>query len=489
MKTVSAALLPIITIDRSAERPLHRQVYDAYRTAIADGTLRVAQKVPSTRVLAAELGVSRSPVLHAYAQLVAEGYLHSRVGAGTEVSKVLAERHGSWSTPRSRRATSGMRPVAKLSTLAIPAESAFWRCGGAFVVGQVANDQFPVRVWNALVTRHGRRKGVNSLDDGNPMGLRALREAIAVYVRTVRAVKCEAEQIMVVSGPLQALEVSARVLLNAGHAVWIEEPACPFARNVFTLHGCRIVSVPVDGEGLNVETGIRECGNARVALVTPSHHYPLGVTMSTSRRLRLLDWAERSGAWILEVDCDGEYRHEGKPVASLQSLDANSRVVYIGSFDKVLFPSLKLGYVVIPPDLLEPFRSICVAMDTGPPAFGQAVVADFIREGHFSRHIRRMRSLYGERRNELVENLRQALPLRVQATGGQAGMQLAVILDGINDLEVAKRAARQQLWLSPLSACYSGKDPRSGFVLGFGNVPVADISKAVHRLRAAVGFQ
>jgi GntR family transcriptional regulator/MocR family aminotransferase len=488
MKTESAALLPMITIDRRAQRPLHQQVYEAYRTAITQGALRAAQQVPSTRVLATELGVSRIPVLHAYAQLVAEGYFQSRVGAGTQVAASLLSQ-----PPRASQAPAvrgnglnGMRPVPKRSRLTGPDEDALWQRDGAFALNQVAHDRFPGRVWNALVARHARHSGPKALDHGNPMGLRALRESIAVYVRTARGVKCEAEQIMIVSGSQEGIDISARALLNAGHRVWMEEPGCRFCRNIFALHGCQLVPVPVDGEGLNVAAGTRECRNARAVVVTPSHQYVLGATMSASRRFQLLDWAARVGAWILEVDCDSEYRYEIGPVASLHGLDPHSRVVYIGTFSRVLFPSLRLGYVVIPPDLVERFRSIRLSIDGGPPTFCQAVVADFIREGHFMRHIRRMRLVYRERRTRLIESLREELPLAMELTGGQAGMHLALTLEGIRDVEIAERAARQQLWLWPLSICYAGEVLRQGFLLGFGNVPVEEIPKAVRRLRTVI---
>jgi GntR family transcriptional regulator/MocR family aminotransferase len=367
-----------------------------------------------------------------------------------------------------------------------PDEDALWQRDGAFALNQVAHDRFPGRVWNALVARHARHSGPKALDHGNPMGLRALRESIAVYVRTARGVKCEAEQIMIVSGSQEGIDISARALLNAGHRVWMEEPGCRFCRNIFALHGCQLVPVPVDEEGLNVAAGTRECRNARAVVVTPSHQYVLGATMSASRRFQLLDWAARVGAWILEVDCDSEYRYETEPVASLHGLDPHSRVVYIGTFSRVLFPSLRLGYVVIPPDLVERFRSIRLSIDGGPPTFCQAVVADFIREGHFMRHIRRMRLVYRERRTRLIESLREELPLAMELTGGQAGMHLALTLEGIRDVEIAERAARQQLWLWPLSICYAGEVLRQGFLLGFGNVPVEEIPKAVRRLRTVI---
>jgi GntR family transcriptional regulator/MocR family aminotransferase len=255
---------------------------------------------------------------------------------------------------------------------------------------------------------------------------------------------------------------------------------------VFALNGCRIVPVPVDYSGLNVEEGIKRCRTARAALVTPSHQYPLGVTMSASRRMQLLDWAQNSQSWIIEDDYDSEYRYESRPIASLQGLDTNSRVVYIGTFSKVLFPSLRLGYLVIPPDLIERFLAFRLAMDIGPPHFFQAVLADFIREGHFSRHIRRMRLLYSERRRVLIDCIREELGFGADVTGGEAGMHLSVTLKGIRDWEVAERASRQNLWVVPLSSSYIGKPSRHGFILGFGSTDVEDIPNAVHKLRTII---
>ncbi len=318
---------------------------------------------------------------------------------------------------------------------------------------------------------------------GDQAGSKALRETVATYLRTARSVRCEAGQIMIVSGSQQALEISARVLLDSGNRVWVEEPGYRLARDVFALSGCHLVPVPVDREGLDVAAGIKRCHKARAALVTPSHQFPLGVTMSASRRLRLLDWAQSSGSWILEDDYDSEYRYERMPIASLQGLDANTRVIYIGTFSKVLFPSLRLGYLVIPPDLVDRFLRVRRAMDLGPPTFFQEVLADFISAGHFARHIRRMRVLYGERRNALADSIRTQLGSRVDMLGDEAGMHLTVTLrKSGNDLEIAERAARQNLRLWPLSPSYLGAPPRSGFILGFGNAAVSEIPRAVRKL-------
>lgn len=490
MQKVSSAITPIITVDRKAEKPLHRQIYDAYCAAIVGGLLRPGQRVPSTRGLAADLGISRIPVLSAYAQLLAEGYFESRVGTGTVVSISLPDQPVLPVTRKlhARAPLRSVRPLAEHPSLPDSIENAPRRRGwGPFGVGQVAFDQFPFSVWNSLVTRHCRKTSARYLDYGSLMGLKDLREAIATYLRTARGVRCEAEQIMIVSGSQQGLDICVRVLLNQGSPVWMEDPGYRFARSVFALNGCRIVPVPVDREGLNVDAGIKRCREARAVLVTPSHQYPLGFTMSASRRLQLLDWAERSQSWILEDDYDSDYRYENLPISSLQGLDRNARVVYIGTFSKVLFPSLRLGYLVIPKELVERFQIVRLAMDIGPATFPQAVLGDFIREGHFSRHIRRMRSLYRERRNVLLDCLRSTLGPELEVTGEHAGMHLCVVLKGIRDRDIVRRAARASLWLAPLSSSYAGKAPRQGLILGFGSTRTEEMSSAVRRLRAVLG--
>jgi len=486
MKRVASGILPLIAVDRRAPTALHKQIYDAYRAAIVDGSLRPRQRIPSTRVLASELGVSRFPVLNAYAQLLAEGYLESRVGAGTVISSSLPEQLTS-SEPAGRRIAptrSGPRPVARRSAYLPRVERSPWLLGfGAFRVGQVAADQFPLHVWSNLVARRGRNMDTQSFHYGDQMGSEALRETIASYLRTARSLHCEAEQIMIVSGSQQALELSARVLLDPGSRVWVEEPCYRLARDVFRLTGCHLVAVPIDQEGMDVAAGIKRWRKARAAFVTPSHQFPLGVTMSASRRFQLLEWAQNTGSWIIEDDYDSEYRYESLPIASLQGLDANARVIYIGTFSKVLFPSLRLGYLVIPSDLVDRFLAIRRAADLGPPTFYQEVLADFIREGHFARHLRRMRVLYFERRTALVDSISKELGSMVEILGGEAGMHLVVTLPkGSCDLEIAERASRQNLWLWPLSPSYLG-EARPGFILGFGGTAVEEIPTAVRKLR------
>ena len=480
----------MISVDRKSSLPLHRQIYDGFRAVILRGDLRAGQQAPSSRALATELQISRFPVLDAYAQLVAEGYFESRVGSGTFVSSSLPEQRTYAKTPiqQSPETGAGSRKMSKRSALLPHFEQIPWRHGkGAFSVHVPAFDHFPFQIWSNLVAQHSRHPQLQAIHNIDPLGLEHFREAICTYLRTARGVRCDAEQIMVVSGSQQALEITARVLLDPGAPVWIEDPHYQLARAVLMGAGSKLIPVPVDNEGLDVAAGIRMCRNARAAFVTPSHQYPLGATMSASRRLHLLNWAQDAGAWIIEDDYDSEYRYESMRVASLQGLDENSRVIYIGTFSKVLFASLRLGYIVIPEDLVERFKSVRFAMDIFPSYLYQEVMTDFMREGHFARHIRRMRLLYQERRAALTASLRQEFGNWLEIHGSEAGMHLPVTLpDGYSDIEIAKRAAREKLWLWPLSLGYLGEARRQGFNLGFGSVPAEQMPQAVRHMRAVI---
>jgi len=489
MADVSAGVLPVVAIDRDSATPLHRQIYEGYRSAILRGDLRPGQQLPSSRTLASEIGISRFPILDAYAQLLTEGYFESRTGAGTFVSTSLPDQLGS--SANGRRVTTQIdhtpRPVSRRAGLLPHFAETPWRHGwGAFGVHQPALDQFPFRTWASLVMHHSLSPRAGAIHHIDPLGLEPFREVISTYLRTARGVRCDPNQIMIVSGSQQALEVASRVLLDTGDTVWIEEPGYQLTRAVLMGAGCRLAPIPVDEEGLDVAAGIKRFGKARAAFVTPSHQYPLGVTMSASRRLQLLNWAHSSGAWIIEDDYDSEYRYGSMPIASLQGLDRNSRVIYIGTFSKVLFASLRLGYIVVPPDLVEPFRRVRFAMDIFPPYLYQEVLTDFIKAGHFARHIRRMRLLYSERRAGLARNIAEEFGNDVKILGAEAGMHMTVTLpDGLHDLEIATRAAQDRVWLWPLSPSYLGKKKQQGFVLGFGSSPAEQIPSAVRRVRAA----
>jgi GntR family transcriptional regulator/MocR family aminotransferase len=351
-------------------------------------------------------------------------------------------------------------------------------------VHQPAFEEFPFAIWSRLVTHHPRGPNARAIHCIDPMGTGRFREAICDYLRTARAVQAEPERIMIVSGSQQALQIATSVLLDPGTPVWMEEPGYRLARNVFAAAGCRPIPVPVDDEGLNVAAGIRRCAQARAAYVTPSHQYPLGSTMSAARRLQLLNWAQLHGAWIIEDDYDSEYRFESAPISSLQGLDTNSRVIYIGTFSKVLFASLRLGYIVIPPDLVERFAAARYTMDIFPPYLYQEVIADFMREGHFARHIRRMRLLYSDRRKALVDQLGKTLGKALEIHGAEAGMHLAAVFRSErDDVAIAHKAAAAGVWLWPLSRSYVTKSVRKGFVLGYGNVAAQRMPAAVEKLR------
>jgi GntR family transcriptional regulator / MocR family aminotransferase len=498
MKRVSSGYSPMIAVDRLAAKPLHRQVYDAYRAMIVGRNLGAGQRIPSTRALAAELRISRIPVLTAYAQLLAEGYFEARVGAGTFVCSALpdqvaiSERRNAVSPSgraqrqdsRSRAAQRAAKRVGRVPRY----ERVPWLRGlGAFSVSQPAYDEFPLRIWSSLVMRHSRNPHAHDLHYGGPMGSKRLRQAICIYLRTARGVHCEPGQVMIVSGSQQALDISTRVLLDEGSAAWVEEPTYWLTRHVLKAAGLRMVAVPVDGEGLDVAAGVRRCRMARAAFVAPSHQFPLGATMSASRRLQLLKWADRAGAWIIEDDYDSEYRYGSMPIAALQGLDHNARVVYVGTFSKTLFPALRMGYMVIPQDLVDAFVRIRHAMDLGTPHFYQGIVADFIEEGHYARHIRRMRVLYAERRKALVESIGKEFDGKLEVMGVEAGMFLAVKLPkGFQDTEIAQEAAREKLWLAPLSPAYLGAGAPPGFILGFGGTPAEEMGRAVRHLKELI---
>jgi len=494
--TLPPGILPVVPLDRKSRKPLYKQLYDGYRNAIVERRLRAGQRLPSTRSLADELQISRIPVLNAFEQLQAEGYFECRVGVGTFVASSLPDalsrpaRQARQATPASLSAATRPAPriLAKRSVAAPPPAAWPWLEGfEPFHCPSPPLDHFPLKVWSRLVARHARPDG-RDLQYHFPMGLTELRETVAEYLRTSRAVRCEADQIMIVSGSQQALDLTTRVLLDDRSPVWVEDPGYFGTHHALRLAGARIVPVPVDDEGLDVDAGIALCPRPRAVFVTPSHQLPLGVTMSASRRLRLLEWADARGVWIIEDDYDGEYRYGNLPIASLQGLDRGSRVIYIGTFTKCLFPSLRLGYVVLPRDLVPSFATTRRAMDMFSPLFFQRVVADFIREGYFEQHLRRTRLVCRERREALVAALDHEFGSSLRVTGDEAGMFLLTLLPpGHRDRDVAMRAAGHGVRTFPLSACYAGRARQQGLVLGYGGYRPAQLEDGVRRLGAVLG--
>jgi GntR family transcriptional regulator / MocR family aminotransferase len=493
-KRSTGAIITGIGLTPDGPIPLHRQLYEGLREAILTRRLSPGMRLPSTRTLARELGISRYTVVDAFRQLCAEGYVEGKVGAGTCVTRTLPddllrpalpaisasvpmrERR-----PRSQRSEGQMalgRPL--LSTRPNPP-----RHTQPFQVGVPALDAFPGDLWGRLVARHARAMPVSMHGYQDPAGYAPLRRAIASYLAAARGVHCTAEQVIVVNGSQQGIALTAQVLLDPGGAVWMEDPGYPGAKGALLGAGARLIPVPIDAEGLDVEAGTARCPGACLAFVTPSHQCPLGVTMSLNRRLALLEWAREAGAWVIEDDYDSEYRYVGRPLAALQGLDAAGRVIYAGTFSKVLFPALRLGYLVVPGDLLEAFAVARLFADMHPPLLEQAVLAEFMTEGHFARHIRRMRLLYAERQAALVEAAR-SLSAWLDVRASEAGMHLLGWLpEGSDDQAIAQLAARHQVIAHPLSLHYIEPSEHRALLLGYASVPIPAIREGVRRLATA----
>ncbi len=493
MKRISASFLPPIALETNGELPMYRQLSEWFRRAIIGGQLKAGQRVPSSRHLAAELKISRISVSSAYEQLCAEGYLETFVGAGTCVASSIA---GEALKPALEKIRGTSRPVSKnkaprivskrVALMRVPPET-WLRKLVAFRVSLPALEHFPTEVWAKLVNRHARRATRQSMAYGDAMGYMPLREATAEYLGTVRAVRCEPSQVLITTGSQQGLQLSAQVLLDAGERVWIEEPGYPGARQALVMAGALLVPVPVDQDGLNVSEGVRRAGRARAVSITPSHQYPLGVTMSATRRMELLNWAARSGSWIIEDDYDSEYRLGGRPIPSLQGLDTGERVIYVGTFSKVMFPALRLGYMVVPEDLVDAFYTARDATDQFSSTLYQAAMTDFIRDGHFARHIRRMRTLYLERRTALVEAIQNQTKGKLEVIGAEAGMHLVAMLPpGVSDIAVSKKAAAIGISAMPLSSCYLKAPIRGGLILGYGGTDVRQIRDGMRKLATVV---
>jgi len=493
MKRVSASFLPPIALDSSRKIPMYRQLCEWFRRAILAGQLRPGQRVPSTRSLAAELKVSRIPVSSAYEQLHAEGYFETFVGAGTCVARSIPDdalKPGIEKILRASRQVSNGKALRKVSRrvalMRLPTQT--WSNKLVpFRVSLPALEHFPTRIWSQLLNRHSRKSTRQFMAYGDAKGYVPLREAIAEYLGAVRAVRCEASQVLVTTGSQQGLQLSAQVLLDANERVWVEEPGYPGARQALTMAGAQLVPVPVDHEGLEVAEGIRRARNARAVYITPSHQYPLGVTMTATRRMLLLHWAMRSGAWIIEDDYDSEYRLGGRPIASLQGLDTDARVIYIGTFSKVMFPALRLGYMVVPKDLVDEFSVAREAIDQFSSTLYQAAMTDFIREGHFARHIRRMRMLYIERRKALVQAIHKRMGDDLEVIGAEAGMHLVALLPpGVSDVAISRRAAEMGISAMPLSSCYAKPPLRGGLILGYGGADARQIHDGIRRLKMSI---
>ncbi len=483
---LTAGYMPPISLDMRSETPVYRQISLWFQRAITTGHLRPGQRIPSTRALARELRVSRPSVLSAYEVLMLDGYLQSFVGAGTRVAQAPPT--------EPFRAVSPAAPKGSSSAAMPGAERKFSkRAASMRGPGQVwleklagcrfstpALEQFPIDIWSRLLNRHIRRNSADVMGYSDPMGFWPFREALAEYLGAFRAVKCRPEQILVTTGSQQGLQIASLALLDPKDLVWIEEPGYPGARQVFSAAGAQPIPVPVDEHGLDVEYGVQRHREVRAAYVTPAHQFPMGVTLSPARRFALLSWAARTGAWILEDDYDSEFRYGENSIPSLQGADTDGRVIYVGTLSKVMFPALRLGFLVIPDDLVAIFSTVRNANDTFASMLYQLAMTDFIREGHFARHIRKMRSLYAQRRQGLVAAIAARLPGTLQVVGDHAGVQLLALLPhGADDVGIANEAARRGIAVKALSQCYIKPAKRTGLILGFGNISPREIDATV----------
>ena len=466
---------------------LFQQIYENLRQAILSNQLRSGFQLPSTRSLARDLRVSRNTVMTVYEQLIAEGYLESKLGAGTFVAKDIPT--DLLKKARAKKATkiSLERPISKRIQPYLEISYTFTSIPNkprAFQTGFSALDEFPIEIWTRIASRRLRTMPKNRLDYCEPSGYQPLREEIAGYLAASRGVRCEANQIIITAGSQQALDLSARVLLDADDEVWIEDPNYIGAKGALLGAGAKLKYVPLDAEGLSVEIGKKISPKAKLVYVTPSHQFPLGVVMNLSRRLELLEWANQNSAWIIEDDYDSEFRYQGKPLMALQGLDNENRVIYVGTFSKVLFPSLRLGYLVVPNDLVEVFSKTLSFISNHSPMPEQVVLTDFIREGHFGRHIRRMRNFYAERQQILINAINSELSEYLEVKDDVAGMHLiAWLKNGLSDKKLAEKALNFGVYTPPLSFYCSQTNLPDAFLLGYTGIGSDEILSGVKNLR------
>lgn len=496
-KTTSSLDLNLVRLNRRKRLPLTTQLYDSLRQAIQTGQLPRGFRLPSTRELALQLSVSRTTVINAFDQLVAEGYLTSAVGQGTHVNVRLPDETLRVSPPK--RWKPSMTEVAssvgienQLSSLGreltnIDASSlVFINEIRPFRAGLPALDEFPVSLWSKLVRKIWREASVQDLSYGNPEGFRPLRRAIAGYVRAFRGVCCTDDQVMIINGTQQAFDIVTRLILRSGDKILFESPGYQRARLALQAAGLQLIHVPVDRDGMDVGYAIKTASDAKLAYVTPSHQFPLGVTMAIERRMQLVDWANRNQGWIFEDDYDSEYRYAHRPIPAMQGLDSGERTIYVGSFSKVMFPSLSIGYVVVPQALVVQFRNALSLVGRPPSKVDQIVLSEFIEQGHFARHLRRMRTVHETRRSALVEGLKEHLGHSLKIIGADAGLHCTAILEPTwEDVTVSRDAAERGVDIKPLSTFFVGhkkSEMSNGLIFGFACSSPAQIRGAIRKI-------
>jgi GntR family transcriptional regulator/MocR family aminotransferase len=478
----------LLHLDLESELPRNRQLYRLLRQAILDRQLSADTRLPSSRDLAGELGISRNTVLYAYEQLLAEGYLESRASSGTFVADTVPDLDGLAGVQAPRKAGGGQVRLSRRGQRLLAQAGAATQQWGAFVPGVPDVSRFPHQIWSDLQRRVWRKPPVSALTYGSGGGYQPLREALAGYLKAARSVDCGASQIVVTSGIHQSLDLCLRLLSDPGDVVWVEDPCYWGARTLLAASGVEIRPIALDAEGL-CPTPAQMARPPRFIVVTPSHQYPLGMVMSLSRRRMLLEYAQRHGCWIIEDDYDSEFRYNGRPLASLQGMDSGERVLYMGTFSKTMFPGLRLGYLVLPEALAPAFVTGMEELYRSGQAPVQATLAEFIAQGHFNAHVRRMRLLYGGRLALLQHAIATHFePAQVAVSGGDTGLHLALRLPvGSDDQVVAQDALALGVAVRPLSRYYyHASRAAPGLVLGYACVADEQIAPAFSLLARAI---
>ena len=490
VKRTGGALLLSVQIDRRSDRPVSTQLLTALRELILSDGMKAGDRMPASRTLAKDLGVSRTTVIEVYDRLTAEGLTEARVGAGTYVSEALNETRPK--TPR--RETAPVQPAKGRA----PRVARQWKRASehflerlphqprAFTTALPAFDAFPLAQWSRQVAKHWRDHRDVVMGYGDPHGFFPLRRAIAAHLRANRGIACDAEQVFIVGGAQQAFQILGEILLDPGDKVWFENPGAIGARNALAASGADLVPVPIDDEGLSVETGLSLAPSFKLVFVTPAHQQPLGVTMSLKRRFALLQAAETENAYIIEDDYDGEFCYGGHPLPTLKGVDETDRVIYVGTFSKSLFPALRLGYFICPQPLVDVMQTATSAYLQGVPSNPQAVVADFMEEGRFSTHLRRMRQIYAERHQILLDASRKWLQGRLDVVPTDTGLHTIGLLPNDLSEEAATRAAlAHDVTVAPIGRFCISPIETKGLVLGFSGVRPAEIVHGVETLARA----
>ena len=471
----------VIPLSRNGGSPLTRQIYSWFRQAILQGTMRSGERLPSTRELAEQLHVSRTVAVLAYEQLLAEGFIAGRGGSGTYVSEGLAT---------GQRSAQAKLAKVKLSSFGHAVEAATSRVNYPnkratslhydFAYGRSDVEIFPFEMWRRMLLRHARKAPVRELDYGPAAGSLALREAIAVHLRRSRAVACDSSQVIVVSGSQQALDLIARVLIERGDRIAIENPIYQGTSEILRTAGARLLPVPVDHEGLLPASLPND---ARIAFVTPSHQFPTGAVLSLARRLELLDWARRKDAVVVEDDYDGEFRYQEQPLESLQGLDTEGRVIYIGTFSRTIFSALRIGYLIVPKSLVATFTSAKWLCDRHTATLEQETLAEFIGTGLYERHLRRVRRRNAGNRGVLMESINKHLGERVEVTGDGAGAHVVLWpRKHISESAVVEKAAARGVGVYAISGYFLTRPSRSGLMLGYSRMTKEEIREGIRRL-------